>query len=101
MANWNDGQFVWYEHLTKDPKAAIAFYTEVVGWKTQPFTETGSDYTMWVGSQGPLGGVMKGPDEMFKMGVPPHWMAHVQVANVDATVAQVKKLGGKVHKEPA
>jgi predicted enzyme related to lactoylglutathione lyase len=54
---------------------------------------------MWVGSQGPLGGVMQLPDEAAKAG-PPHWMGHVQVENVDATAALVKKLGGKVCKEP-
>ena len=102
MANTADyGRFVWYEHLTKDPKAAIDFYTDVVGWKTQPFTEGGGDYVMWVGNEGPLGGVMTLPDEAAKMGVPPHWMAHVLVENVDATAALAKKLGGKVYKEPA
>jgi predicted enzyme related to lactoylglutathione lyase len=85
--------------MTKDPKAAIAFYTEVVGWKTQPFE--GTDYTMWVGSQGPLGGVMKLPEEAAKMGAPSHWMSHVQVADVDATTAQAKKLGAKIYKEPS
>lgn len=95
----NKGRFVWYEDLAKDPKAAIDFYSDVVGWKTQPF-EGNADYTMWVGSQGPLGGVMKLPDEVAKKGAPPHWMAHVEVENVDATVAQTRKLGGKVHKEP-
>jgi uncharacterized protein len=100
MATANKGLFVWYEDLAKDPQAAIAFYSDVLGWKTQPFSEGGGDYTMWVGSQGPLGGVMKLPDEAAKMGAPPHWMAHVQVEDVDATVALAKKLGGKVHKEP-
>jgi predicted enzyme related to lactoylglutathione lyase len=98
MANTNNGHFVWHEHLTKDPKAAIAFYTEVVGWKTQTFGD--GPYTMWVGSQGPLGGVMQLPEEAAKMGAPPHWMAHVQVENVDTTASLVKKLGGKVYKEP-
>jgi predicted enzyme related to lactoylglutathione lyase len=55
---------------------------------------------MWVSGQGPLGGVMALPPEAAKMGAPPHWMAHVQVADVDATAARVKKLGGKVYKEP-
>ena len=96
----NNGRFVWYEQLAKDPKKAVDFYTNVVGWKTQPF-EHGEDYVMWVGEQGPLGGVMKLPEEAAKMGTPPHWMAHVQVENVDATASQVKKLGGKVYKEPA
>jgi predicted enzyme related to lactoylglutathione lyase len=99
MANTSNGQFVWHEHLTKDPKAAIAFYAEVVGWKTQPFAE-GGDYVMWVGSQGPLGGVMKLPDQAAKIGAPPHWMANVQVENVDGAAALTKKLGGKVFKEP-
>jgi hypothetical protein len=98
--NVNTGRFVWYEDLTKDPKAAIDFYTDVVGWKTQRFTEGEHDYTMWVGSQGPLGGVMKLPDEAVKAGAGPHWMAHVQVENVDATAALAKQLGGTIHKEP-
>lgn len=98
--NGNTGRFVWYEDLARDPKAAIDFYTDVIGWKTQPFEEGGNDYVMWVGSQGPLGGVMKLPDEAAKTGAPPHWMAHVQVANVDQTAALAKKLGGKIHKDP-
>lgn len=100
MANTSKGQFVWHEHLTKDPKAAIAFYSEVVGWKTQPFGE-GGEYVMWLGSQGPMGGVMKLPDDAAKMGAPPHWMGDIQVDDVDATAALAKKLGGKVYKEPS
>jgi predicted enzyme related to lactoylglutathione lyase len=98
MANASNGRFVWYDLLTSDVKAASAFYGEVVGWKTQPFDE-GGHYTMFVGGQGPLGGVMTVPDEAKKMGAPPHWMSNVQVANVDATVAQAKKAGAKIHKE--
>jgi uncharacterized protein len=94
------GNFVWHEYLAKDPKAAVAFYTDVVGWKTQPFPEGGGDYVMWVGSQGPLGGVMKLPDEATQMGTPPNWMGHVQVNDVDATAGLVKRLGGKVYLEP-
>ena len=54
MGTVSKGQFVWYEHLTKDAPKAIGFYSDVVGWKTQPFPG-GGDYVMWVGSQGPLG----------------------------------------------
>jgi predicted enzyme related to lactoylglutathione lyase len=99
MANANNGRFVWYEHITKDPKAAIAFYSDVIGWQTQPFGE-GGDYTMWAGSQGPLGGVIGLPEQAAKMGAPPHWMGHVQVENVDASAALVKELGGQIHHGP-
>jgi predicted enzyme related to lactoylglutathione lyase len=84
--------------LTKDPKAAISFYAEVVGWKTQPFAD-GGDYMMWVGSQGPLGGVMKIPDEAAKMGRRAGW-GHVEVAAVDATASLTNDLGGTIYKEP-
>jgi predicted enzyme related to lactoylglutathione lyase len=94
MTDTNTGRFVWYELLTSDVKAAIAFYTDVVGWTSQRW-ETG-DYTMWVGGQGPLGGVTVLPEMAKKMGAPPHWQANVQVASVDQTVEQVKRLGGKV-----
>jgi uncharacterized protein len=95
--NTDNGRFVWYENLTNDQKAAIEFYTDVIGWTTQPF---GQDYVMWVGSQGPLGGVMKLPAEAKSMGMPPTWMAHVMVANVDESAALARKLGGKVFKAP-
>jgi predicted enzyme related to lactoylglutathione lyase len=95
MTDTNTGRLVWYELLTTDPKEAMAFYSHVVGWKTEAW---GNDnYTMWLGSQGPLGGVTLLPDSAKKMGAPPHWMVHVQVANVDETVAKVKELGGQVY----
>jgi len=92
----NVGRFVWYELLSTDPEGSKAFYTEVVGWKTQPFQE-GGDYVMWVGSQGPLGGVMLLPEQAKAMGAPSFWQANVEVADVDAAVEEVKRLGGQVH----
>jgi len=96
------GRFVWYELMTTDPKSAIAFYSEVIGWRTELFAEGSGDkpYNMWVGSQGPLGGVMTLPDEAKKMGVPPHWMGHVEVTDVDETVANAKASGATIHVPP-
>ncbi len=99
MTDTNTGRFVWYELMTTDPKAAIAFYSEVIGWKTQPFGE-GGDYTMWVGSQGPLGGVVALPEQARSMGVPPNWMSNVEVADVDATLARARRAGATVHHGP-
>lgn len=90
----NNGRVVWYELLTSDPKSAVAFYTEVIGWKTQAW---GDGYTMWVASQGPLGGVTQLPEQAKAMGAPPYWQGSIQVANVDASVELVKRLGGKVY----
>ena len=100
MIETNNGRFVWFELMTTDPKAAIAFYSEIIGWKAQPWEDGSSGYTMWVGSQGPLGGVMELPEPARKMGAPPHWTSNVEVTDVDATVAKVRELGGKVYVEP-
>ncbi len=98
MASVKKGQFVWYEDMTRDPRGAIAFYSDVVGWATEPFE--GPDYMMWVSSQGPLGGVMKPAAEQAGDGAPANWIAHVQVDDVDATAARAKALGGRIYKEP-
>jgi len=87
------GRIVWFELLTTDVKGAIAFYTEVTGWKTEPF---GDSYTMWVTPQGPVGGLTVLPEQAAKMGAPPYWQSNIQVADVDATVERIKQLGGNV-----
>jgi uncharacterized protein len=96
------GRFVWHELMTTDPRAAIAFYTEVIGWKAQEFDQKigPEPYTMWLASQGPLGGVMTLPEEAKKMGAPPHWLGHVDVDDVDKTVALAKAKGGQVFVPP-
>lgn len=99
MANAIQGHFVWYEHMTRDTPAAEAFYTAVIGWKTQPFPE-GDNYVMWTTSQGPMGGLHELSEEACQAGASPNWMAHVLVDDVDATVAKAKALGGKVHCGP-
>jgi predicted enzyme related to lactoylglutathione lyase len=95
MTDSNRGRFVWYEHLTTDPKKAIDFYTKVAGWTTQKF-EVG-DYTMFVSSQGPLGGVTLLPEAAQKMGAGTYWQANIEVPNIDESIAQVKQLGGKIY----
>ena len=99
MTDKNDdtGRFVWYELLTTEPADAHAFYPEVTGWKTQPFEGGMGMYTMWVGGQGPLGGVTELHDAAVKMGATPYWQANVEVASVDDAVEVVKRLGGKVY----
>lgn len=99
MSETSTGRFVWYELMTKDPEAAIAFYGDVIGWKSQPFGEN-SGYSMWVGSHGPLGGVIALPKELLERGVPAHWMSHVEVPNVDAAAAKAKELGATILHAP-
>jgi len=88
MANTINGQFVWHEYLAKDVQAAIAFYNEAFGWKTEPFNDW---YTKWVSSQGPLGGVLP-----QNLDFPSHWIGNIQVSSVDSTLERAQQLGAKL-----
>jgi predicted enzyme related to lactoylglutathione lyase len=97
MAHATPGCFLWYDLLSKDTKEASVFYTQVIGWTAQPFEQ---GYTLFSGSQGGVGGTIDMPEHARNTGTPPHWTANVCVADVDATVADVRKLGGRVLVEP-
>jgi uncharacterized protein len=96
------GRFVWVELMTPDVKAAIDFYTKVVGWSTAPWGDAGAPnpYIMWTAPTGPVGGVMAIGAELKARGVPPHWMSHVSTPDCDALVKKATALGGTVKMPP-
>jgi predicted enzyme related to lactoylglutathione lyase len=96
------GQNVWFDLMTTDMKGAQAFYTEVLGWKTQAWPDAKPEmpYTMWVAGEKTLGGVMPLPPDALKMGAPPHWVAYTVVDDVDASAAKAEKLGGRIYAPP-
>lgn len=92
------GRFVWHELATTDVDAAQSFYTDVVGWGTQPSGQvTGMRYELWTADGAPVAGLMElahmSPDDA---GVPPHWLTYVGAPDVDATAARAAELGGRV-----
>ena len=64
------GRFVWHELMTPDPSGAHAFYSKVVGWKTQPW-EHDPSYQMFAAASGPLGGTVA------QAAGTPHWLHYV------------------------
>ncbi len=92
----SSGQFVWYDLMTSDPEGAQGFYTQLLGWGTQPFEGGDKPYTLWTNRETPLGGVLSMPDEAREAGAPPHWMSYVAVDDIKATVSRVEELGGSV-----
>jgi predicted enzyme related to lactoylglutathione lyase len=95
MADTEVGRFVWYDLMTPDTDASLTFYTKVLGWGTAPFEIEGRPtYTMWMAGKTPVGGMVE--FEKGMEGLPPQWVAHVIVEDVDKAVKQAQKLGGKV-----
>jgi uncharacterized protein len=93
------GQFVWYDLMTSDLDRAVAFYTEAVGWGTQPWNGP-APYVMWTVNGAPIGGVVPYTSEHAAAGVTPHWVAYVTVADVDEAVAKTRRHGGAIVNEP-
>lgn len=93
------GHFVWFDLNTPDTAAAAAFYTQVVGWGTEAW-DGPNDYTMWTTADTQVGGLVTLPEEAKKMGAPPHWLAYLEVPDVDATAAKTEATGGGVLAPP-
>lgn len=89
------GHFLWHELMTTDPDAARSFYRKVVGWKPVPWDQDPS-YTVWMVGKSPMGGLMRLPGEAAATGAPPSWMAYIGTDDIDGTVRDVERLGGKV-----
>ena len=90
------GEFSWNELIASDEAAQKKFYTSLFGWKAEAFGDSEKTYTLFKQGDTMVGGMMKCPQP----GSPSHWLAYVSVDDVDATVANAKKLGGKSAVEP-
>ncbi|HEV3141926.1 MAG TPA: VOC family protein [Vicinamibacterales bacterium] len=91
------GSLCWTELMTRDPKAAERFYTQMFGWSaktdkgTPPYTEFN------LGGRG-IGGMIPIQPEWGPM--PAAWAPYFQVADCDASAAKAASLGGNVGRKP-
>jgi uncharacterized protein len=94
------GEFIWYDLMTGNCKAAEAFYRSVIGWGATDSGMADRSYTLL--SVGPtmVGGLMPIPEEARKSGAQPCWTGYIAVDDVDAYAARVKEAGGFVHRAP-
>ena len=88
------GKFVWFEHLSADPRRAQAFHGEVFGWKVEAFGGAGGYEMITVGD------AMIGGYEASSAG-PARWRSAVSVADVDAAAAAAVAGGGTLVEAPA
>ena len=92
------GVFSWNELLTTNVPAAKAFYREVLGWELHDLDKPGMTYTIAKQGTREVAGIMAMPGDA--KGMPPHWGSYVTVDDVDARVARVTALGGKLYMAP-
>lgn len=91
-----DGSPAWFELLTRDHDASVAFYREVFGWDTHPMGDTDElRYTTLGSGEEQRAGVMDAT-AFLPEGVPAHWSVYFLVPDTDAALATVVELGGSV-----
>ncbi len=95
MARNQHGDFIWYELMTGDPKAAKRFYDPVAGWTIEAEASNPMDYRMIDTGDGMVGGTLTLTQEMREHGARPTWLGYIGVDDVDAAVAKVEAKGGK------
>jgi predicted enzyme related to lactoylglutathione lyase len=98
-ASGTASRFFWYELLTSDLDAAIAFYTRVVGWTASDMPMPGDSsqrYTILNAGGRGIGGAMQLTDEMRAGGARPAWLGYIHVADADAAAKSIADAGGKV-----
>lgn len=93
------GALCWAELMTKDLDAAEAFYSTLFGWSLTRGTGGGMTYTEASMGGEPFAGLFK-PDWPGAEHIPSHWNPYFAVADVDASAAKAKALGGLILQEP-
>lgn len=86
------GTFFWYDLMTPDVPAALAFYKAIVGWNDEPFPESPMGYVVLKAGDTGIGGVMPLPNAQQ----PPAWVGYIKSADTDADVKASVAEGGQL-----
>lgn len=93
------GKFVWYEVIAKNTEPVRAFYREVLGWRVEPFSMNGTNYTMIYAGATPdsmIGGFKQPRTDRESS----RWISYVSVVDVDSAARIAAASGGKVVEPP-
>jgi predicted enzyme related to lactoylglutathione lyase len=92
------GSIAWADLTVGDADGLKDFYSQLVGWQVQPVDMGGySDYCMAAGDT-PVAGVCH--SRGVNAGLPASWIIYIVVADLDASVARCRDMGGEVIMEP-
>ena len=90
------GDFIWYELMTRDPRAAKRFYDPVAGWTIEAEASGPMDYRMIDSGDGLVGGTMTLTKDMTDHGARPTWMGYIGVDDVDDVLSAIEARGGRI-----
>ena len=87
------GSVTWNENFSRAWKQNQGFYAAVCGWEYDDMSGPDFEYAAFKVDGHIAGGIGQfGPD--IPQEVPPHWETYFKVADTDAALAEVERLGG-------
>ncbi|WP_435258405.1 VOC family protein [Thioclava sp. FR2] len=93
-----EGHGCWHQLEAADPAAALAFYSDLLGWaetRTHPMGDH-SPYRIIAAQGQEFGGIM----EPFQPDTPSHWRPFFGVASATQSLATVERAGGSLLSGP-
>ncbi|MAT92256.1 MAG: hypothetical protein CME59_06615 [Halioglobus sp.] len=96
------GAFIWYELLTDDSDAALAFYSAILGWQVVSSGQADRDYRILsardadTGEQHDIGGCLQLTQAMRQGGARPLWLGYIAVDDVERSAARIVAAGGGI-----
>ncbi len=94
------GDFSWHELATTDAKAAMEFYTKLLGWEAGPVHDMGADaggnYHLFLHEGNQYGGMFVSDSS----GAGPSWLCYISVEDVGKAASAAKNAGGRVMNGP-
>jgi predicted enzyme related to lactoylglutathione lyase len=96
MSESKPGSVVWIDLSVPDAQSVRRFYSEVVGWRSEPVGMGGyEDYSMLpAGAGDPVAGICHARGVNAKL--PAQWLIYVTVGDLAASVRRCQELGGRV-----
>ncbi|HUG00343.1 MAG TPA: VOC family protein [Longimicrobiales bacterium] len=89
------GEIAWVDLTVDDAPAIRDFYGGVVGWTPSPVTMGDyDDFNMHAPGAGPVAGVCHA--RAGNADLPAQWLIYVVVADLDRSLAECERLGGRV-----
>ena len=90
------GAIVWTDLTVPDATTIRDFYAAVTGWRPEPVSMGEyADFNMMApGNEGPAAGIChaRGPNA----GLPSQWLIYVTVEDVEESIAECQRRGGRV-----
>ncbi len=91
------GMFCWNELLAEDLPASAKYYSALFGWESGAGEAAEREYLLFKLHGKEVAGAMPSPPESA---VGTAWMHYILVEDLDATVARVEPLGGRIYMPP-